>query len=834
METVLKRISDVIFHHYRTIIVVFACLTLISFIAVFNMEIDTDIIDVLPKGDKNVTDFRDFMENYGASDGITVIVESGSNTIEDHIDLIETLANKLKQSSLIEHVDYNILQNAEASVNTPMIKHFPLYLDEKGLTQLKERLSGDGIASQIRANRQRLVSPLSSPMDSEMISRDPLKISSIVTGSFKRSNKDNTLDLDTGFYFTKDHSTAFIFAKPKGKSRDMSFVKELKKELDAIVQTSINESNNPLDIKIRLAGAHILSAEIRQVIRHDIISSSALSVVLISLLIWIVYRVKWIILAAIGFTMLSSLLMTLAFAYFIFGSLNIVTSIVAAVLIGLYVDYSMHMIKRYPDELRKNRDRKRALEITLTRTGAAFVISAITTSLSFFSIVATRFEGLYELGIVSGIGVLICLVSNIFLMSSLLLWAGREGSEKILSTDIPSSGVEKLIGFVTGHSRLIVFAGAFFIVLLGLGLTQLRFDNDPEHIGVKDGRSVEALKTINRKLDKKGDPLCLTIKRKNYKELSDGFDSMEKLLSGWKNDGLIGRYDSLAVLLPPPYLQKVKIEALKGIALTDASKLEKILTPALEKNGFLYDRDYIHSYLSNIVTALNDREIAGFRELETVSDRKVNIFFNRDSISLAAYIYPSGREWDEHTLSILQTSVRTAGPDWTLTGSPMLFEAIKGSIIRGSSLAVLITFIFNVIIICLFFRKTVHVLLVLLPVMIGFLLTPAVMGYLKAPFNFINIGTVALIFGFGVDYGIYMMQAYLKEDKKDIGNAMRFAGKNIFMCAATTVAGCGSLITAKFTGIASIGLVLTIGAVLCAATSLLILPALLHLKEGKL
>ncbi|RJQ51657.1 MAG: hypothetical protein C4526_09430 [Nitrospiraceae bacterium] len=833
MENLLKKISGFVFLYHKPIVFIYVLLTALSLITVFNMEIKTDIIDVLPEGNKTVTQFRDFMEKYGASDNITVILETGNSPIEDHTDLVETLADKLKRSPLIEYADYNILQDTAAAANSPMVKYFPLYLDESGLKELRERLSPDGIARQISLNRRKLFSPFSSPADSELITRDPLKISDIVAGSFRRAHKDDALDLSTGFYLAKDHSAAFIFAKPKGKSRDMAFVKELKNELDSITQTALKENGNPQNIKIQLAGAHILSEEVRQVIRHDIISSSVLSVVVIALLIWIVYRVRGIVLAAVGFTMLSSLLMTLAFAYFIFGSLNIVTSIVAAVLIGLYVDYSIHMIKRYPDELRKNKDRQKALEITLTRTGSAFTISAFTTSLSFFSIVVTGFEGLYELGIVSGIGVLICLISNIFLMSSLLLWAGSRGFEKIMAFDTPSSGVEKLIHIVTRYPRHIVLAGAFFIVFLGPGLTKLRFDNDPEHIGVKDSRSVEALKTIHRKLDKKGEPLCLIIKGKNHNELSAGFDSMEKLLSGWRNDGLIGRYDSLAVLLPPPYLQKIKIEALKGMPLTESSKLGKVVTGALEKNGFIYDRDYINSYLNNIVTALNGREVAGFREIETVSDRRIDLFFNRHNISLAAYIYPSGGEWEKHTLSVLQASVETAGPDWSLTGAPILFEAINESIIAGSLLAVFVTLISNVIVIYLFFRKALHVLLVMLPVIIGFLLTPAIMGFFNAPLNFINMGTVALIFGLGVDYGIYIMQAYLKEDKRDIGSALRFSGKNILMCAATTVAGCGSIITAKFTGIASIGLVLTIGAVLCAATALLVLPALLSLRKGE-
>ncbi len=165
---------------------------------------------------------------------------------------------------------------------------------------------------------------------------------------------------------------------------------------------------------------------------------------------------------------------------------------------------------------------------------------------------------------------------------------------------------------------------------------------------------------------------------------------------------------------------------------------------------------------------------------------------------------------------------------------PVLFGEIKASIIRGSSLAVAATLFLNIIIIHLFFKKAKYTLLVMLPVTLGFLFVPGIMGYINAPFNFINIGTLALLFGLGVDYGIYVMNAFLMEERRDAGSALRLSGKNVMMCAATTVAGCGSLITAKFAGIASVGLVLTIGAVFCAAAALLTLPALLYLFGDKL
>jgi hypothetical protein len=121
----------------------------------------------------------------------------------------------------------------------------------------------------------------------------------------------------------------------------------------------------------------------------------------------------------------------------------------------------------------------------------------------------------------------------------------------------------------------------------------------------------------------------------------------------------------------------------------------------------------------------------------------------------------------------------------------------------------------------------------MLPVCIGILLTSAIMGLLNAPFNFINIGTMTLIFGIGVDYGVYVMQAYLREETRSVLNALRLSGKNVAICASTTIAGCGSLIFASVAGISSIGLVLTVGAVCCSVMTLILLPSLLCLWERK-
>ncbi|MBI4684650.1 MAG: MMPL family transporter [Nitrospirae bacterium] len=826
MEHILKKVVNIVFSYHKLIVIVFSLLTLISLIIVFKMEIKSDIIDVLPKGNRSVSQFSDFIEKYGLMDKVVVSVESKNGKIDENTDLIETLTKNLSTSPFIEYVDHTPF----GFKNDFFIQHFPLFLDEKGIRQLRERLTTEGIKRQVRLNYQRLISPFSSPLDYELVRKDPLNVSGIIMDSIKRSERDDVFDFSSGYYFTKDHSAAFIFVKPKGRSRDMAFVKDFKREMDAIISSSLREHNNPADIKIGTTGGHIISEEVRQTIQHDILSSFALSVLLIGLLIWLVYRVRVAALLIIAFTLLASLSMTLAFASFLFGSLNIVTSIVAAVLIGLYVDYSMHTLKRYGDELMDGKDIRKAMEITLTKTGSAFVISAVTTSLSFFSIIATRFEGLYELGIVAGIGVILCLISSLLLMNSLLLWVIRSRSKNILYKGNISSGVEGLINLVVSKPRHILFVSGLFIIFAGFGISKLGFDNNPEHIGIKDSRSIKITKEINQK----GEPLIILINGKDKKSLFNSFDLLEKTLSELKGNGLIKSYDSLNFFLPSLSAQRLTNDRLAEFRISlRPDNIKDAFESATVKYGMSYQEDYVSDYLGKVLSAVTSEGVVSLEEVETIQDPRINHFYNKKDLSIAAYIYPTGKDWDAHTLKEIKNYIRS-DQNWILLGRPFLFDEIKSSIIRGSILATILTLTFNFIVIYWFFKKIFYVVLTMLPVIAGFLLTLGILGYANLNFNFINIGAIALIFGFGVDYGIYVMQAFIREKEGDVGSALRITGKNVLMCAGTTVAGCGSLVTAKFSGIATIGSVLSIGAVSCTLTSLVMLPAILYLNRERI
>lgn len=155
-----------------------ACLlvTLLAAIIVMRIPVTTDILDVMPDNTPSIVAFTDFLRDFGVLGGLVVVVEATDDAADTLVAVVQALGEQLSVSPYVESVDYNLLRSGFRLA----AEHFPIYLDATGITGLAERLTSKGIRSQMRANRDILLSPLASPFDAEAVRRDPLNIRQFV------------------------------------------------------------------------------------------------------------------------------------------------------------------------------------------------------------------------------------------------------------------------------------------------------------------------------------------------------------------------------------------------------------------------------------------------------------------------------------------------------------------------------------------------------------------------------------------------------------------------------------------------------------------------------
>ncbi len=132
------------------------------------------------------------------------------------------------------------------------------------------------------------------------------------------------------------------------------------------------------------------------------------------------------------------LVFTMGYTTLVVGHLNILTITFAPMLIGLAIDFGVHLVTRYEEELRHGKTEREAIHKAMVYTGMGIFTGCFTTAGAFFAMAITDFKGIQEMGIISGGGLLICLVPMMTLLPILLL-RGRQNK----LDHAPSPGLDK-------------------------------------------------------------------------------------------------------------------------------------------------------------------------------------------------------------------------------------------------------------------------------------------------------------------------------------------------------------------------------------------------------
>ncbi len=138
-----------------------------------------------------------------------------------------------------------------------------------------------------------------------------------------------------------------------------------------------------------------------------------------------------------------------------------------------------------------------------------------------------------------------------------------------------------------------------------------------------------------------------------------------------------------------------------------------------------------------------------------------------------------------------------------------------------------------VVLVWVVFRSIRDALLALLPVLLSFLITFGVMGAIGVDLNPANLMVLPLLFGIGVDAGVHVVhRARMNPEERPIGLSFG-TGKGITVTSVTTLCGFVTMIFASHRGVASLGLVMTIGLATTMVACWTVLPALLEILQSR-
>ncbi|HJZ56695.1 MAG TPA: MMPL family transporter, partial [Gemmataceae bacterium] len=187
--------------------------------------------------------------------------------------------------------------------------------------------------------------------------------------------------------------------------------------------------------------------------------------------------------------------------------------------------------------------------------------------------------------------------------------------------------------------------------------------------------------------------------------------------------------------------------------------------------------------------------------------------------------------WDYPALQRFTTAASSADPE--ATGKA--YRTIEGlrQMRSGFEWAGLYAVLAIVGVLLLDFRGVRGVLLGLFPLAVGAVLTAGVMGVFGVPLNPANMIALPLVVGVSVDNGVHILHDHRERNPNRpyaVGSA---TGKGVLVAGLTTVLGFGTLMIGRHKGMESLGLALALGVTFSMLASLVWLPALLRLLDGR-
>ena len=563
---------------------------------------------------------------------------------------------------------------------------------------------------------------------------------------------------------------------------------------------------------------------------------------------------------------------TLGFATLTVGHLNILTITFVPILIGMAIDFGVHLIARYEEELREGRSERIAIVKAMVVTGTGILTSGLTTAAAFLAMMLTGFKGIREMGLISGGGLLVCLVPMMTMLPALLLI--RRGSAPLRIA--PSARRawhyqrEQFEQLWLERPRLVIWVGATLTALACVLSAELAFDYNPLHLQsqglpavVYEQRMIKAashsILSCAMTANSVEQALELEKRIRRLRSVAE-VDSIAPILAGNQERklALVRQITEAAEATHFALMDRTPVDvaaldktlqdfgravvgAVQFMGTTVDENLKRQLYELREAVGHwraaiakmpheqgatqatLYQQALFND-LDGTLMALRQQDFRAPLRAEDLPPEVRARFIGRTG-KIMLQIYPRGNVWEHEAREVFVRELRTINP--AVTGSPVRFYENTTRLKSSFQLAAGYAVIAIAIMLLLHFRNGACVLLALLPVGVGIVWTFGLMVLFDVKFNPANVIAPTLLIGIGVANGIHILNRFIEEKHPSILG--KSTGKAVLVSALTTCTGFGSLILAKHAGIASLGEVMAVGTGLCMLASVTVLPALLIL-----
>lgn len=431
-----------------------------------NMKFKTDRADLIDPAATFQKRWQRYTESFGDANDMVVVVESKHpETIKQ---VLDDLGQRLKaEPKLFTNVLFKVEPGQLRNKGLQYLSPDQLASGLDRLDEYRPILSGrwelirlDGLVPRIHGQMKRLEKQ--GQLDDSVLMTHVERLSTSLAATLRDRNDftnpwPDILPVDpqmreqenqTVYLLNDDGSMGFVMTSPVDVS---SSFEGATAAIDRLRQLISTVGRQFPQAKITLTGIPVLENDEMRRSQADSMLASIISYLGVAVILFIGFRgflhpMLGLFMLAIG--------MAWSFGYTTaaVGHLNILSVSFVAILIGLGIDFAIHILAKYLELRHRGLSLRAALVETTGSVGGGIVTGAVTTSLAFFCATFTDFLGVAELGIIAGGGIMLCALAAFTFLPAIVTLADRNKERRRLPTPFKA----KALRHVTLHHPWVV------------------------------------------------------------------------------------------------------------------------------------------------------------------------------------------------------------------------------------------------------------------------------------------------------------------------------------------------------------------------------------------
>ena len=829
MEKILQFLRPLVklnYHHPFLVLTISVVTAVVSGYFALQLKVDTDISNLLPKKNEHVLALEELQETVGGETAMEVAIKSPS--FEDNKRFAQDLIDQslaLFDSTRGTH----FFKRAEFRKETEVLRNNALYFATPNeIDDITNYLQDEIQSAKEEAN------PFYIDFGEE---------EEDTTGedNLKRFEESYENLIPSEYPMSQDSTVMLLKFYPTGSKSDLAYLERMFSSYDSLL-TEIEPASYNEEMEVRFGGR--LKRHLSEIdsIMNDVFSSFASGISSVILLVILYFFIKKYInyrrgrkkdlqhgifshllrmpvpFFIIGIPLLVSLTWTFGITYGVLGMLNTMTSVLFVILFGMGIDYGIHFYARYIEFRSSGMNIMDAMDNTYDKTGAAIVVSGLTTAFSLFVLILAKFRGFSEFGFIAGTGIILALFCMLFVMPSLLVIF--EKFDWILLNEREEKSEKSDLFHRFPYARSIVTAGLLISVLVVFNSGQLKFQYDfgelePDYPEYEAFRSFAEQVTTS---DKRNPAYILA---DNQQQVMGILDKLRHKMRTDTTSPTIRDVEALPERFPVS-------EAAAQEKLKEIARIRQLLDDPFIKNKEDAQLDKLRRAAQTMSPM----------SMDEIPDYFKNQFMTKDGeVGNFVIIYPSvgladGRQSIAFKHDVGQVTLDSGETFYAASTSIIAAEMLE--LMRNESpWMVGATFTIVFLLMYFSFRSLRWALIAMLPLVVGLLWLFGIMMLAGMMFNFYNLVVLPAILGIGEDNGVHLAHRYRDEGENSMWSVLSSTGQHVTIGSLTTMLGFSGLLFTNHPGLQSLGEMAVIGIGMTLVAALTFLPALIQLLEDK-